>query len=147
MVLFIFEVAAAWPYYLSYFNQLGGGTQNGYLLAVDSNYDWGQDLYRLRDWVQEHHIKKIAIDYFGGGNPRYELGEVYVPWWSAKNNPLEEDIEWLAVSVNTLQGALGATAPRFIRKPEDEYRWLVSAYNPYKPYARAGTSIFIYKLK
>ncbi|MDP3947970.1 MAG: hypothetical protein Q8Q41_04770, partial [bacterium] len=147
MIAFSVEVAAAWPYYLSYFNQLGGGAEHGYRFVVDSNYDWGQDLYRLRDWVDSHNVQKIAVDYFGGGSPRYELGEKFVPWWSAKNNPKEEGIEWLAVSINTIQSARGTTAPGFVRKPEDEYRWLSANQDPYKPYARAGTSIFIYKLK
>ena len=147
VVAFLIEVAAAWPFYLSYSNQLGGGVQNGYRFAVDSNYDWGQDMYRLRDWARGHNIETIAVDYFGGGSPGYELGAAFVPWWSAKNDPREEGIGWLAVSVNTLQSAFGKTAPGFVRKPEDEYRWLAAIQDPYKPYARAGTSIFIYKLK
>lgn len=147
VAFFLIDIAAAWPHYLSYFNQFGGGVQGGYRFAVDSNYDWGQDLYRLRDWTDGHDVNKIAVDYFGGGSPRYELGRAFVPWWSAKNNPREEGIEWLAVSVNTLQNARGATAPGFVRKPEDEYRWLSAIGDPYQPYARAGTSIFIYQLK
>ena len=39
------------PYFLSYFNELGGGLWNGYHYATDSNYDWGQDLLRLQAWV------------------------------------------------------------------------------------------------
>lgn len=146
-LLFFLDVSAAFPHYLSYFNQLGGGTGRGYNAVVDSNYDWGQDLGRLSDWVRDNNVETIAVDYFGGGNPRYELGERFIPWWSAKNNPREEGIRWLAVSVNTLQGALGTPAPGFVRKPEDEYRWLSAAEDPYRPYARAGTSIFIYKLE
>ncbi|MBI2037089.1 MAG: glycosyltransferase family 39 protein [Candidatus Liptonbacteria bacterium] len=147
VIAFLIEVAAAWPFYLSYYNRLGGGVQNGYRFAVDSNYDWGQDMYRLRDWARDHNVPKIGVDYFGGGSPGYELGAAFVPWWSAKNDPREEDIEWLAVSINTIQSARGTTAPGFVRKPEDEYRWLAAIQDPYQPYARAGTSIFIYKLK
>ncbi|PID86362.1 MAG: hypothetical protein CSB13_03810, partial [Chloroflexi bacterium] len=32
------------PHYLAYFNQLAGGPDNGWRIAVDSNIDWGQDL-------------------------------------------------------------------------------------------------------
>lgn len=154
LVWFLAETAAAKPYYLSYFNQLGGGVLGGYRFVTDSNYDWGQDLKRLEAFAAENHIDKIAVDYFGGDSPTYRLGDRFVPWWSARNNPAAEDITWLAVSVNTLQSALARTAPGFERSPEDEYQWLKTARNlpadytlPPPPDYRAGTSIFIYKLK
>lgn len=92
----------------------------------------------------EEKIEKIAVDYFGGGDPVYYLGEKAEPWWSARGNPQNEGIEWLAVSVNVLQGGWGElnTSGGLERRPEDEYRWLKDL----KPYARAGTSIFIYRL-
>ena len=68
---------ASFPYFLSYYNELAGGSKNGWQVAVDSNYDWGQDLKRLTDFVEKNKIEKIAIDYFGGGNPRYYLGEKF----------------------------------------------------------------------
>ncbi|MEK9155005.1 MAG: glycosyltransferase family 39 protein [Patescibacteria group bacterium] len=132
------------PYFLSYFNQFGGGTNNGYQYAVDSNYDWGQDLKRLKKFTDENNVSKIAIDYFGGGNPQYYLGNKAEGWWSSRGNPKYESIKWIAVSINSIQGAMGNLHPGHIRKPEDEYKWIK---NPYQPYAKAGTSIFIYKLE
>jgi hypothetical protein len=41
----------------------------------DSNLDWGQDLRRLRVFVDAHHTVPIAVDDFGGGSLTYELGE------------------------------------------------------------------------
>lgn len=135
---------AASPYYISYFNEVGGGIAGGYKYVTDSNYDWGQDLKRLASFVEENNIKRIAVDYFGGGNPKYYMGEDRVEYWqSAKGNPASEGIEWLAVSVNTLQQAKARTHEGFNRNSADEYSWLK---NPYEPYAKAGTSIFIYKL-
>ncbi|MBI2623536.1 MAG: glycosyltransferase family 39 protein [Candidatus Liptonbacteria bacterium] len=158
---FLTEVAVAAPHFLSYFNQLGGGTQNGYRYVTDSNYDWGQDLLRLKEWVEQrnndhddnNNVGKIAVDYFGGGSVRYYLGNRAVEWNSAKGNPAAEGIRWLAVSINTLQGAIQPTAKGFTRKPEDEYRWLTQLRKPMpgignvpEPDFRAGTSIFVYKL-
>lgn len=119
---------AAFPYYLSYYNILGGGLTNGYKISVDSNYDWGQDLKRLRDWTKsDFEFSKsdfrIAIDYFGGGNPKYYFGDKFVPWQSSKGPPNG----WFAVSTTFLQ--------------TDSYSWLKNK----TPVARAGTSIFIYK--
>ncbi|MEK7464387.1 MAG: glycosyltransferase family 39 protein [Patescibacteria group bacterium] len=148
------EVAISSPYFLSYFNEVGGGTWGGYKYATDSNYDWGQDLKQLQKIVEENNIKKIAVDYFGAGNPKYYLGQDTAEyWWSALGNPKEEGIEWLAVSINTLQGAIQKTAAGFERKPEDGYEWLIKMRPPEKgfgqvpkPDFRAGTSIFVYHL-
>lgn len=154
LLWFGIEVVVSAPYFLSYFNEFGGGIWNGYRWVVDSNYDWGQDLLRLKNFVEQKNISKIAIDYFGGGNPRYYLKDKAEYWWSARGNPINQDIEWLAVSVNTLAGAMGRLHSGHQRNPEDEYRWLkeiklskndLSLIPP--PDFRAGTSIFIYYLK
>ncbi len=139
----IAETALAYPYYLSYFNEIAG-TANGWRYVTDSNYDWGQDLKRLKVFIDNTpEVDKIAIDYFGGGNPQYYLGDKAVAWQSSKGNPLHSDIHWLALSANTLQIAKGQLINGEKRDPENEYQWL---QNPYEPYAVAGTSIFIYKL-
>jgi hypothetical protein len=149
----IIAVALAWlgigtalatPYYISYFNEIGGGVRNGYKYVTDSNYDWGQDLKRLAKFTEDNGIDRIATDYFGGGNPKYYIGEEKAEyWWSSRGNPANEGIKWFALSVNTLQQAKARPAEGFERKEEDTYQWLE---NPYEPYARIGTSIFVYKL-
>ncbi|MEK9186706.1 MAG: hypothetical protein AAB885_03935, partial [Patescibacteria group bacterium] len=143
LLWFFISSLVVYPHYLSYFNIFGGGTNHGYRSVTDSNYDWGQDLKRLAIWVKENGISKIAVDYFGGGSPKYYLGEAVELWQSVRGNPKEEaGIEWLAVSINTIQSAKGQLTIG-VRNPVDEYLWL---NDPYKPYARAGKSIFIYKL-
>lgn len=158
----IASVLLAFPHYLSYYNELaplaarttaaavangnlpltgrGGGVESGYLIGVDSNYDWGQDLKRLRDFVEAKGIEKIAVDYFGGGSPRYYLGEKFEPWWSSRGYPPAGG--WFAISATFQMGAYGEPVKGFIRKPEDSYEWL----KPFRPVARAGKSIFIYSL-
>ena len=138
------------PLFLSSFNILGGGDANGYQIAVDSNYDWGQDLKRLDAWVDARNsdsdptndIKKIAVDYFGAGSPRYYLGDLFEPWSAWKGNPINQGIQYLAVSATFLQGSIAPLAKGEQRRPEDEYSWI---QNPHQPYARIGTSIFIYR--
>ncbi len=160
------ETASAAPHFLSYFNELGGGVSNGYHFVTDSNYDWGQDLLRLRDWVDASPaVDKIAVDYFGGGNPSYYLGGKEINWSSAKGNPADVGIHWLAVSANTLEGATQPLSDGQIRNADDGYAWLTALRpvatttsflgtllgNPRMgnlpaPDARAGTSLFIYHL-
>lgn len=141
------ETLFAYPYFMSYFNQVGSGVFGGYRYVTDSNYDWGQDLIRLKNFVNHppggETIEKIAVDYFGGGSVSYYLKEKGVNWSSSRGNPLEERIRWLAVSINSLQSARAEKVTDVERRPEDEYRWLTQT----TPYARAGTSIFIYRLQ
>lgn len=143
-----------YPHFMSYYNELAGGPMNGYKFAVDSNYDWGQDLLRLKDYVTQHHIDKIYLDYFGGGNPKYYMGDKFIPWQSSKGYPPKlmggpstnsgqtPDGVWFAVSATLRQNAFGNAAPDFIRSPEESYLWL----RPYPPVAQIGYSIFVYKL-
>lgn len=160
------ETCFAAPYFLSYFNELGGGVMNGYHYVTDSNYDWGQDLLRLQSWLHTENgvcaagdatvpcaNEKIAVDYFGGGNPRYYLGPNEVDWSSSKGNPADQGIHWLAVSVNTLEGAIQPLGPGQTRNASDTYSWLVELRPPQPgmgnvppPDYRVGTSIFIYHL-
>ncbi|MEK7657856.1 MAG: glycosyltransferase family 39 protein [Patescibacteria group bacterium] len=150
IIWYLAETFLSAPYYLSYFNQISGGVENGYKYVTDSNYDWGQDLKRLKNFVENppagEKINKIAIDYFGGGSPKYYLNDKFEQWQSSKGNPKDYNIEWLAISINNLQGALGKLHPGQQRNPEDEYQWLKEIKNPYEPDYKAGTSIFIYKL-
>lgn len=161
------ETAFAAPYFLSFFNGFAGGifgrdAWTGYRYVTDSNFDWGQDLLRLKEFVDANpEVDKIAVDYFGGGSPEYYLKDIAEYWWSARGNPKDQGISWLAVSANTLQSAIQPAAAGFERKPEDEYRWLTDLRPPAptgasgpqpgignvpEPDYRAGTSIFIYKL-
>lgn len=54
---------SAHPHQLSYFNELAGGPDRGYLLAglsaMDSLHDWQQDTLLLRDWVQRHPDRPV----------------------------------------------------------------------------------------
>lgn len=158
----VLETIFAAPYFLSYFNEIGGGTWGGYHFVADSNYDWGQDLLRLQSFVNAHpEIDKIGVDYFGGGNPHYYLGNKEVNWQSSKGNPADAGIHWFAVSLNTLQSAIQPLAPGQTRDASNTYSWLTalrpvadatgtwlggSMGNVPTPDYRVGTSIFVYHL-
>lgn len=154
LVWLIIETLSCAPYFTSYFNEFGGGVWNGYHYVTDSNYDWGQDLLRLQSFVAGHpQIDRIAVDYFGGGNPKYYLGSKEVNWSSAQGDPADQGIHWLAVSVNTLQGDIQPLGPGQTRNASDTYAWLTEFRPPAtgmgnvpQPDYRVGTSIFVYKL-
>ena len=43
-----------YPHSMSYFNEAVGGPENGHAYLVDSNIDWGQDLFFLKRWLDQH---------------------------------------------------------------------------------------------
>jgi hypothetical protein len=128
---------AAFPDYIPYYNELAGGTKNGYTVAVDSNYDWGQDFHHLLRFVEQNKIEQIHLDYFGGESPRYWLDDKYIQL-DPKNPPTKG---WAAVSVNQLMGGIAKPVEGFDQEI-GYYNWLTQ----HEPVARAGNSIFIYNL-
>jgi len=135
----IFSVITIYPHFLAYFNEIAGGPDKAYIYTVDSNLDWGQDLKRLKEWVDEKGIDKIYVDYFGGGNAEYYLKEKYVPWWGDRNKKELPQGSYLAISATLLQAGRGNPVPGF-DEPFGYYCWL----DDYEPIARIGNSIFIY---
>ena len=75
---------AAYPSYISYFNEIAWNETDKDKYLIDSNLDWGQDLKRLAIWVNENHIPVIHVAYFGGGEPTYYIGSKAVPFPSEK---------------------------------------------------------------
>lgn len=128
----------AYPNYVSYFNETIGGSSNGYKYVTDSNTDWGQDLKRLKSYLNLHpEIDKIRVDYFGGGNPEYYLGGKYISWWDSKR-PIEPG--WYAISANSLQTSIYNTTDKTF---ENNYAWT----QQFKPVDMIGNSIIIYNIK
>ena len=73
-------LAAAWllvgtlrvfPHFLAYFNEVAGGSRNGIHWLVDSNLGWGQDLARLKPWMQRNNVQRVNLCYFGNADPTY----------------------------------------------------------------------------
>jgi len=131
LIWYIFSFVGVYPHFLAYFNEFAGGPAGGYRYVVDSNLDWGQDLRRLSSFVEEKNIDQIKVDYFGGGDVKYYLGDK-AEIWHADNGPTTG---WLAVSATFLQ-----TSRAF---PHASYEWLYK----YEPVAKIGFSIFVYNIE
>ncbi|TAK96075.1 hypothetical protein EPO05_02650 [Patescibacteria group bacterium] len=125
---------AAYPYYLSYFNAAAGGPMQGYHLVTDSNTDWGQDLKRLKIFLDQHpEIDRLKLNYFGLADQSYYLGQRYTPWWNSRR-PIEAG--WYGISTLFLQESIFDTK----RADNQSYRWLAGR----KPDYQVGTSILIF---
>jgi hypothetical protein len=114
-------VVRAHPDHLSYFNALAGDHPEHVL--VDSNLDWGQDLYRLRDTIVARGIRDtVRIAYFG----TTDVAAAGVP--NARELGLHERTTgWIAASETYLAGEWVGRA----------YDWLLD----YQPVARIGPSM------
>ncbi len=137
-IILIFYASAlvrVYPYPLAYFNELAGGPAGGYRYVADSNLDWGQDLKRLAQFVQQNNIQHIKLDYFGGSDTTYYLGDKFQQLHGS-DGPQKG---WVAVSATLLDSGR-AQAVKGFNENTTSYIWL----NQYKPVAQIGYSIFVY---
>jgi len=112
-----------YPHSLSYFNELVGGPVGGHAHVVDSNIDWGQDLFFLKRWLDEHpEARPLWLDVFGILNPAHVGIEASPP-------PSAPTPGWYAISVHQLRG-------------QPKYAFLLQS----QPEAMAGYSIYIYHI-
>jgi 4-amino-4-deoxy-L-arabinose transferase-like glycosyltransferase len=123
------------PRYLQFFNELAGGAEGGHRWLIDSNIDWGQDLIRLREYLQRERIDVVNLAYFGRVNPKV---------YGIQFAPLERDSRGIAViSATFLMGRpyLWYLGGRLRWLPAQTYAWLRER----EPIARVG-SMFVYRL-
>jgi hypothetical protein len=61
------------PHYLAYFNEIIGGSKNGWRYLADSSLDWGQELPGVKAWLDTHAqpSEPVYMSYFGTGDPAY----------------------------------------------------------------------------
>ncbi|MCX6760649.1 MAG: glycosyltransferase family 39 protein [Candidatus Nealsonbacteria bacterium] len=138
----VISIASVYPHFLSYFNELAGGPNKGYFYVVDSNFDWGQDLKRLANWVNEKGINKIYVDYFGGADTKYYLKDKVEGWSCGRSKEELPKGSYLAVSASFLMSGTGVAAKNFDQQVPRCYQWL----SDYQPIEKIGYSIFIYKI-
>ncbi len=134
MTLLAVESLAIYPHYLAFFNWPSGGPSKGRFWLVDSNLDWGQDLKRLKRYLDSHGIQEVALHYFGTApTDYYGIRSVPAPRTSEVGNPPRFD-GVVAVSVTALHG---------ITVPPEDFAWLRDR----EPAARIGYSIHIYDFR
>ncbi|MDP1563710.1 MAG: glycosyltransferase family 39 protein, partial [Pirellulaceae bacterium] len=47
------------PHTQTYFNQIAGGPNNGHWYLINSDVDWGQDVYFLKEWLKRNDDKEV----------------------------------------------------------------------------------------
>ena len=127
------------PHHIAYFNELAGGPVGGRHHLLDSNLDWGQDLYLVREFMDAHQLQKIGLVYFGTMPPS-RLGIDYDISPGFRPQP-----GWHAVSVNYVMGR-----PHLLREPDDTMRPAdlqeFGYFRAFEAVARLGYSIDVYHI-
>ncbi len=110
----------AYPDYLPWFNEAVAHPEH---VLVDSDLDWGQDLYRLEERAAELHIPRLNLAYRGTAKLAYE------PLPALNILPPRTPVHgWVAVF------ALART------RNLSDYAWL----NQYQPLERIGKTVELY---
>lgn len=132
VVWYVLGVIWYYPQYIAYFNFFIN-RDHRYQYLVDSSLDWGQDMYRLRDYINENNIDSIKIDYFGGSVPKY-----YIPQYNEWHSAYGPTTGWIAVSATYYQSSK-------LYGPKEgtwSYEWL----DNFEPEAIIGGSILVYNI-
>ena len=116
----------AYPYFIEYFNEIAGGSSNGYRWLVDSNLDWGQDVKRLKHFLDEQAITNIDLAYFGPDRS--------IDYQGITGRRVIPDEAYGMHS-----GTLVVSATELMRP---EWDWLRASH---EPVARVGYTMFIYR--
>jgi hypothetical protein len=126
------------PNYLAYFNPLAGGAEGGYRALVDSNLDWGQNLWQLREWMEEQAVERVRYAHFSPARPSvYGIAADFLP-----PDPRAVDFDPFHPAAGVY--AIGATVLQGPYAPGvNTYAW----FRHHEPVARLGHALFVYQVE
>ncbi len=128
---FILSSLLIHPDYLSYFNELAGGPDQGIDYFADSNIDWGQDIKGLKAYMDRKGIPEINLIYYGpNGAPetRY-YGISQAPPERAARSPWAISATWLYYAdVGAIRNAIPFSLKT--RLPDDRIGHSIYIYFP-----------------
>ena len=128
MAWLVVDTSLASPNFLSYFNRLTVGPENGSVATIDSNIDWGQDLKALVKYAEDKGLDSMRVNFFGTDScDRYQEN-------LCRPLSCEPTTGLLAVSINHYRG--------LTEEQSKCYRWL----DPHEPLHRVGNSILVWDI-
>jgi hypothetical protein len=138
LVLLAVETLWVCPRFITFVNFAVGGPANGWRLLSDSDYDWGQGLIDLHDWMRDNQVPVVGLAYFGAADPR-----AYGVQFTSFVNP--GNARYVAVSSYFLDGL-----EHRIQVDPTHWAWFALLFyrqlQTKTPVAVAGHTIFIYSL-
>ena len=123
------------PHYLTFFNAIAGGPENGYRYLVDSNLDWGQNLWELQAWMASHGHDHVRYAHYSPARPQaYGINADFLP-------PDPRAVAFAPWHPAPGLYAIGATVLQGPYAPEiNTYAW----FRAHEPTARLGHALFVY---
>ena len=143
LVALFFSAASSlcvFPHSLSYFNELIGGPRYGHEYLVDSNIDWGQDVYFLDQWLDEHPAAQPMHFALFTADPDFQRRKIFHPLPCLPSMPpglSGPRPGYYAISVNVLQGMETGDAPA----------GALVYFKHFEPVELIGYSIYIYRIE
>jgi hypothetical protein len=125
------------PHYLTFFNALAGGPQKGYRWLVDSNLDWGQNLWDLQGWLDERDYERVYYAHYSPARPSsYGIDAAFLPPdpRAVPFAPWNPDPGLYAIGATVLQGPYAPTV--------NTYAW----FRTREPLERLGNALFLYEV-
>lgn len=153
---YVVNPVTIYPSFTAYFNELIGGPDQSHRYFSDSSVDWGQDLKRLKKYMDEHpEIDELALDYFGGGDPKatfckrsydsqmrliatsagYDCTDSRIVTWHSESGSYPG--QYIAISETYLENDRFYATEKGVRGYQ--------ALRESEPIAKIGYSIFIFK--
>jgi len=126
------------PHPLTFFNESIGGPSNGYRYLVDSNLDWGQNLWDLKAWMDRQGEEHVNYAHYSPARPQaYGINASYLPPdpRAGTLTPWAPSPGLYAIGATVLQGPYASTP--------NTYAWFRSR----TPVARLGNAIFLYRIE
>ena len=135
------------PHYLAYFNAFAGGPTGGWRYLVDSNLDWGQELWGLDAYLRDKGPERVHLSWFGCTYPHlYGRDLEYRLWPSHFAFPYPRDAA--RSSYNPLHPApglyvIGATNLNGVGLAAGD---VFKSFREQEPVERIGYSLFVYQV-
>lgn len=121
------------PHYLAYFN-----VPDGYRYLVDSNLDWGQNLWQLREWMEVNAVERVYYAHFSPARPEvYGIRVDMLP-------PSPRAVPFTPLDPAPGVYAIGATVLQGVYTPDvNTYAW----FRAHEPLVRLGNALFVYRVE
>ena len=142
-----FIVSIAWlvigtipgtPSSLEYFNEFAGGSQGGYHFLVDSNIDWGQNLWDLYRWMEKSNVEQVKYAHYSPASPhQYGIKVDFLPPdpRAIKYTPWDPEPGMYVIGATVLQGVYTSDINTY------------AYFRSKTPLKRLGNALFVYEIE
>jgi 4-amino-4-deoxy-L-arabinose transferase-like glycosyltransferase len=129
------DSARTFPNYISFSNELWGGTNNTYKVLSDSNVDWGQNLKQIRTYIAQNHVGECWIA--APGTPDIALATLPC-------HLLPASYQWIEHTMDDVPATINGTVFLSTETLPAEFPGIYDSIVSSKPSAFIGGTTFVY---